>query len=170
MKYPEVRNYVDGAFVGAAGAFLDVHNPSDGSVISRVPLSTQDDVDTAVVERRKGVPGLVGDADQGARAGLLPLQDAAREEHRRARRAGHRGERQDRQRGAGRGAQVGRAERVRLLAAADRAGRSARGEPRRRVPDRALSRSASSPRSRRSTSRTWCRTGRFPTRSRSATA
>jgi malonate-semialdehyde dehydrogenase (acetylating) / methylmalonate-semialdehyde dehydrogenase len=56
MKYPEVRNYVDGAFVGAAGAFLEVHNPSDGSVISRVPLSTQADVDTAVSSAAKAFP------------------------------------------------------------------------------------------------------------------
>ena len=90
--------------------------------------------------RRAGRPArLVGDADQGARPGLLSLQDAPREEHRRAGGADHRGERQDRQRGARRGSQVGRADRVRLLAAADRAGRGARGEPRRGMPDRALS-------------------------------
>jgi malonate-semialdehyde dehydrogenase (acetylating)/methylmalonate-semialdehyde dehydrogenase len=56
MKYPEVRNYVDGSFVDAAGAFLEVHNPSDGSVISRVPLSTQEDVDTAVASAAKAFP------------------------------------------------------------------------------------------------------------------
>ena len=56
MKYPEVRNYVDGAFVDAAGSFLEVHNPSDGSVISRVPLSTQKDVDAAVGSAAKAFP------------------------------------------------------------------------------------------------------------------
>jgi len=56
MKYPEVRNYVDGSFVGAAGAFLEVYNPSDGSVISRVPLSTHEDVDTAVASAAKAFP------------------------------------------------------------------------------------------------------------------
>ena len=56
MKYPEVRNYLDGAFVDAAGAFLEVHNPSDGSVISRVPLSTQADVDAAVASAAKAFP------------------------------------------------------------------------------------------------------------------
>ena len=56
MKYPEVRNYVDGAFVGAARPFLEVHNPSDGSVISRVPLSTQEDVDAAVASAAKAFP------------------------------------------------------------------------------------------------------------------
>src|SRR3954469_360663 len=57
MKYPEVRNYLDGNFVGSERTFLEVHNPSDGSVISRVPLSTQDDVDAAVASARKAFPG-----------------------------------------------------------------------------------------------------------------
>src|SRR3954468_13725972 len=56
MKYPEVRNYVDGSFVGTDRPFLEVHNPSDGSVISRVPLSTQDDVDAAVASAAKAFP------------------------------------------------------------------------------------------------------------------
>src|SRR3954465_14786313 len=56
MKYPEVRNYLDGNFVGSERTFLEVHNPSDGSVISRVPLSTQDDVDAAVASARKAFP------------------------------------------------------------------------------------------------------------------
>src|SRR5688572_7508124 len=56
MKYPEVRNYLDGSFVGSDRAFLEVHNPSDGSVISRVPLSTQEDVDAAVASARKAFP------------------------------------------------------------------------------------------------------------------
>src|SRR4026209_2758587 len=56
MKDPEGRNHAAGAFVGAAGTFLEVYNPSDGSVISRVPLSTQDDVDTAVASAAKAFP------------------------------------------------------------------------------------------------------------------
>src|SRR3954467_9523508 len=56
MKYPEVRNYLDGSFVGSERTFLEVHNPSDGSVISRVPLSTQDDVDAAVASARRAFP------------------------------------------------------------------------------------------------------------------
>ncbi|HVS60245.1 MAG TPA: aldehyde dehydrogenase family protein, partial [Gemmatimonadaceae bacterium] len=56
MKYPEVRNYLDGSFVGSDRSFLEVHNPSDGSVISRVPLSTQDDVDAAVASAAKAFP------------------------------------------------------------------------------------------------------------------
>src|SRR5712675_943462 len=57
LKYPEVRNYVGGSFIGSDRSFLEVHNPSDGSVISRVPLSSQDDVDAAVARGQKAFPG-----------------------------------------------------------------------------------------------------------------
>jgi malonate-semialdehyde dehydrogenase (acetylating)/methylmalonate-semialdehyde dehydrogenase len=57
LKYPAVRNFVDGSFVGADSPFLEVHNPSDGTVISRVPLSTQSDVDAAVASARRAFPG-----------------------------------------------------------------------------------------------------------------
>jgi malonate-semialdehyde dehydrogenase (acetylating)/methylmalonate-semialdehyde dehydrogenase len=56
MKYPEVRNYVGGQFVAGNHSFLDVHNPSDGTVISRVPLSSRDDVDAAVTAARAAFP------------------------------------------------------------------------------------------------------------------
>src|SRR5256885_8318998 len=56
MKYPAVRNYLGGSFVGSERPFLEVHNPSDGSVISRVPLSSQDDVDAAVASAQKAFP------------------------------------------------------------------------------------------------------------------
>src|SRR4030081_1664127 len=56
MKYPEARNYVGGSFVVADRPFIEVHNPSDGSVISRVPLSSQDDVDAAVASAQKAFP------------------------------------------------------------------------------------------------------------------
>jgi len=56
LKYPEVRNYVGGSFVGIERDYLEVHNPSDGSVISRVPLSTQEDVDAAVASAHNAFP------------------------------------------------------------------------------------------------------------------
>ncbi len=56
MKYPEVRNYVGGRFVAGDHTFIDVYNPGDGSVISRVPLSSRDDVDTAVASARAAFP------------------------------------------------------------------------------------------------------------------
>ncbi|MEO8193542.1 MAG: CoA-acylating methylmalonate-semialdehyde dehydrogenase [Gemmatimonadales bacterium] len=56
MKYPEVRNYVAGHFVKGEHEHLDVYNPSDGSVISRVPLSSRDDVDRAVQVAQAAFP------------------------------------------------------------------------------------------------------------------
>jgi malonate-semialdehyde dehydrogenase (acetylating) / methylmalonate-semialdehyde dehydrogenase len=57
-KYPDVRNYIGGAFVDGNGArTLDVTNPADGSVISRVPLSAASDVDRAVAAAKKAFPG-----------------------------------------------------------------------------------------------------------------
>jgi malonate-semialdehyde dehydrogenase (acetylating)/methylmalonate-semialdehyde dehydrogenase len=56
MKYPEVRNYVAGSFVKGEHKYLDVHNPSDGTVISRVPLSSRDDVDRAVQVAQAAFP------------------------------------------------------------------------------------------------------------------
>jgi len=56
MKYPEVRNFVAGDFVGGDHEYLDVYNPADGSVISRVPLSSRDDVDRAVQVAQAAFP------------------------------------------------------------------------------------------------------------------
>ena len=56
-KYPDVRNYIAGEFVDNNGArTLDVTNPADGSVISRVPLSGTAEVDRAVAAARKAFP------------------------------------------------------------------------------------------------------------------
>lgn len=57
MKYPDVRNYVDGSFVKSEREYIDVMNPSDGSVISRVPLSTHNDLNVAVQSARRAFPG-----------------------------------------------------------------------------------------------------------------
>ncbi|MGZ7080030.1 MAG: CoA-acylating methylmalonate-semialdehyde dehydrogenase [Thermoanaerobaculia bacterium] len=57
-KHPDVRNYIGGAFVDGNGTqFLDVTNPADGSVISRVPLSPATEVDRAVQAAKKAFPG-----------------------------------------------------------------------------------------------------------------
>ena len=56
MKYPEVRNYVGGRFVAGDHSFIDVYNPGDGSVISRVPLSSREDVDSAVASAQAAFP------------------------------------------------------------------------------------------------------------------
>jgi malonate-semialdehyde dehydrogenase (acetylating)/methylmalonate-semialdehyde dehydrogenase len=55
--YPDVQNYIAGNFVaGEARDFLDVFNPADGSVLSRVPLSAAADVDRAVQAAKAAFP------------------------------------------------------------------------------------------------------------------
>lgn len=56
MKYPEVMNYVGGTFVAGGHSFLDVYNPAEGAVISRVPLSSRDDIDRAVGAAKAAFP------------------------------------------------------------------------------------------------------------------
>ena len=60
MKYPEVRNYLDGGFVASSLPVLKVHNPGDGSVISTVLLSSGAEVDAAVRGARAAFPGWSG--------------------------------------------------------------------------------------------------------------
>jgi malonate-semialdehyde dehydrogenase (acetylating)/methylmalonate-semialdehyde dehydrogenase len=56
-KYPQVQNYIGGTFVDENGNdYLDVTNPADGSVISRVPLSPGGEVDRAVEAAEKAFP------------------------------------------------------------------------------------------------------------------
>ena len=56
-RYPDVRNYIGGAFVDAsAREFLDVTDPSTGEVISRVPLCGEAEVDRAVDAARAAAP------------------------------------------------------------------------------------------------------------------
>lgn len=60
-QYPDVRNYIGGTFVDTeAQAHLDVTNPADGSVISRVPLSGATEVDRAVAAAKKAHTGWAG--------------------------------------------------------------------------------------------------------------
>jgi malonate-semialdehyde dehydrogenase (acetylating)/methylmalonate-semialdehyde dehydrogenase len=60
MKYPAVANYLNGSFVADDLPALDVYNPSEGSVISRVPLSTHREVDRAVESARAAFRGWSG--------------------------------------------------------------------------------------------------------------
>ena len=48
VKYPDVRHYIGGRFEEGGPRFLDVHNPADGSTISRVPLGDPQVMDRAV--------------------------------------------------------------------------------------------------------------------------
>ena len=53
----QVHNYIGGRFEdGGRLDFIDVLNPSDGSVISRVPISQGADVDRAVAAARAAFP------------------------------------------------------------------------------------------------------------------
>lgn len=56
MKYPAVSNYVNGSFVLDDLPALDVYNPSEGNVISRVPLSSHREVDRAVESAKAAFP------------------------------------------------------------------------------------------------------------------
>jgi len=56
LKYPPVENYIGGRFVPAQRDHLDVFNPADGAVISKVPLSSAAEVDAAVKASRKAFP------------------------------------------------------------------------------------------------------------------
>ena len=55
-KYPAVANYVAGAFVPCDAQHLDVTNPAEGTLISRVPLSSAKDVDRAVSAAKAAFP------------------------------------------------------------------------------------------------------------------
>jgi malonate-semialdehyde dehydrogenase (acetylating)/methylmalonate-semialdehyde dehydrogenase len=56
-KYPDVRNYIGGQFVDSGDArHIDVMNPADGTVISRVPMGGQREVDAAVDAAKKAAP------------------------------------------------------------------------------------------------------------------
>ena len=54
MKYPEIKNYVGGKYVDSkATKHLDVFSPLDGTLLSKVPVSTKEDLDAAVKEAKK---------------------------------------------------------------------------------------------------------------------
>jgi malonate-semialdehyde dehydrogenase (acetylating)/methylmalonate-semialdehyde dehydrogenase len=60
MKYAEVQNCIGGAFVSPQAPLLDVYDPSNGKLLSRVPLSSARDVDVAVAAARVALPGWSG--------------------------------------------------------------------------------------------------------------
>src|ERR1017187_4692361 len=58
MKYPAVQNVIAGSLHESSAALpvIEVFNPSDGSVLSRVPLSGHHEVDLAVKAAAKAWP------------------------------------------------------------------------------------------------------------------
>ncbi len=54
MKYPDIKNYVGGKYIPSKSTkFLDVISPLDGSLLSRVPVSTKEDLNDAVAVAKK---------------------------------------------------------------------------------------------------------------------
>jgi len=60
VKYPDARHCIGGQFVTGGPRFLDVHNPADGSILSRVPLGDRAVVDRAVAAARTAFPAWSG--------------------------------------------------------------------------------------------------------------
>ncbi|MCF6213467.1 MAG: CoA-acylating methylmalonate-semialdehyde dehydrogenase [Flavobacteriaceae bacterium] len=56
MKQPEVLNFINGQFTKNGQKTMDVISPLDGSIISKLPLSTHNDVDTAVKAAQNAYP------------------------------------------------------------------------------------------------------------------
>ncbi|HWA56352.1 MAG TPA: CoA-acylating methylmalonate-semialdehyde dehydrogenase [Gemmatimonadales bacterium] len=56
LKYPDVRHYIGGRFVAGGPRLLDVHDPADGTTISRVPLGDAATVEAAVAAARQAHP------------------------------------------------------------------------------------------------------------------
>jgi len=53
LKYPHVKNYIDGRYIENDGRSLDVISPLDGHIISSVPLSGKEELDVAVSAAKK---------------------------------------------------------------------------------------------------------------------
>ena len=51
-RFPEVKNYINGKFISSVQKSLDVVSPLDGSVISTVPLSAREELNTAVASAK----------------------------------------------------------------------------------------------------------------------
>src|SRR6476660_9839828 len=55
-KYPTVRNFLGGRFIESESPLLEVLNPSDGSLLAHVPLSSAEELDSAVRSARSAFP------------------------------------------------------------------------------------------------------------------
>ena len=57
MKYPLIQNYIAGEFTAhSSSKTMDVVSPIDGALLSKVPLSTATDLNTAVAAAKKSFP------------------------------------------------------------------------------------------------------------------
>src|ERR1041385_8473137 len=57
LRIAPARNYIGGRFVDGDLPSIDVHDPSTGEVISRVPMSAGAEVDAAVKAARRARDG-----------------------------------------------------------------------------------------------------------------
>jgi len=53
MKYPVVKNYINGELTSSSNGTLDVYSPLDGLIISQVTISSASELDKAVQSARK---------------------------------------------------------------------------------------------------------------------
>ncbi|HWA35350.1 MAG TPA: CoA-acylating methylmalonate-semialdehyde dehydrogenase, partial [Cyclobacteriaceae bacterium] len=57
MKYPAIKNFINGEFVSSASSrALDVVSPIDGTLLSTVPMSTNEDLKRAVLAAKTAFP------------------------------------------------------------------------------------------------------------------
>ncbi len=57
MKYPLIQNYIAGGFTAPSSSkTMDVVSPVDGTLLSKVPLSSATDLNTAVAAAKKAFP------------------------------------------------------------------------------------------------------------------
>jgi malonate-semialdehyde dehydrogenase (acetylating)/methylmalonate-semialdehyde dehydrogenase len=56
MKYPAAQHFIGGTFTDGAPPFGDVHDPSPGQLIAKVPLGGRAEVDAAVAAARRAFP------------------------------------------------------------------------------------------------------------------
>ncbi len=58
MKYPQVQNFINGqASPSSSTRMLNITSPLDGTLLSKVPLSSKADLDAAVAAAQKALPG-----------------------------------------------------------------------------------------------------------------
>ena len=54
MKYPEIKNFVGGKYIpNKTNKFLEVISPTNGNLLSKVPLSSKEDLNNAVTAAKK---------------------------------------------------------------------------------------------------------------------
>jgi malonate-semialdehyde dehydrogenase (acetylating)/methylmalonate-semialdehyde dehydrogenase len=56
MKYPAAQHFIGGTFTDGGPPFGDVHDPSTGQLIAKVPLGGRAEVDAAVAAARRAFP------------------------------------------------------------------------------------------------------------------